>query len=67
MTIDIPVHSTGWALCDEYPSVPTHVDIELGRGYEGTIEQGMVLCVESCTGINDGRECVKIGNSGSGG
>lgn len=50
----------GVGLCDEYPSVPTHVDMERGRGYPGRIEQGMVLCVESCTGLNDGPECVKL-------
>lgn len=50
----------GVGLCDEYPSVPTHVDMEQGKGYPGTIEQGMVLCVESCTGLNHGHECVKL-------
>jgi len=50
----------GVGLCDEYPSVPTHVDAELGKGYPGVIEEGMVLCVESCTGRNGGRECVKL-------
>ncbi len=50
----------GVGLCDEYPSVPTHVDMEKGKGYPGTIEEGMVLCVESCTGLNQGRECVKL-------
>ena len=50
----------GVGLCDEYPSVPTHVDFEQGRGYDGTIEAGMVLCIESCTGFNDGPECVKL-------
>jgi len=50
----------GVGLCDEYPSVPNHVDAEQGRGYPGRIEKGMVLCVESCTGLNDGPECVKL-------
>ncbi len=50
----------GVGLCDEFPSVPTHVDVELGKGYPGTIEEGMVLCIESCTGLNGGRECVKL-------
>jgi len=50
----------GVGLCDEYPAVPTHVDMELGAGYPGTIEEGMVLCVESCTGHNEGPECVKL-------
>ena len=50
----------GVGLCDEYPSVATHVDWELKAGYPGTIEEGMVLCVESCTGLNNGKECVKL-------
>ncbi len=50
----------GVGLCDEYPSVPTHVDFEQGAGYPGVIEKDMVLCVESCTGLNGGRECVKL-------
>ena len=50
----------GVGLCDEYPSVPTHVDFEVGKGYPGIIEEGMVLCIESCTGLNGGRECVKL-------
>jgi len=50
----------GVGLCDEYPSVPTHVDADLGRGYAGVIEEGMVLCIESCTGRNGGSECVKL-------
>ena len=50
----------GVGLCDEYPYVPTHVDWEKGEGYGGTIEEGMVLCVESCTGLNDGPQTVKL-------
>ena len=50
----------GVGLCDEYPARPTHVDVEKGKGYDCIIEPGMVLCVESCTGLNDGRECVKL-------
>ncbi len=50
----------GVGLCDEYPYVPTHVDFEKGAGYDGIIEKGMVLCVESCTGHNEGPECVKL-------
>ncbi len=50
----------GVGLCGEYPSVPTHVDMERGAGYDGMIEEGMVLCIESCTGLNGGPECVKL-------
>lgn len=50
----------GVGLCDEYPYVPTHVDFEKGSGYRGEIKEGMVLCVESCTGHNEGPECVKL-------
>ena len=50
----------GVGMCDEYPYVPTHVDMEKGAGYPGVIEEGMVLCVESCTGPNGGPECVKL-------
>ena len=50
----------GAGLCDEYPAVPTHVDMDRGHGYEGVIVPGMVLCVESCTGVKGGRECVKL-------
>jgi len=30
------------------------------RGYEGEFQPGDVLCVESCTGLEGGRECVKL-------
>jgi Xaa-Pro aminopeptidase len=50
----------GVGLCDEYPAVPTHVDMEQGKGYPGVIEEGMVLCIESCTGFDGGHECVKL-------
>ncbi|MGI9482622.1 MAG: M24 family metallopeptidase [Hyphomicrobiales bacterium] len=49
----------GVGLCDEYPSVPTHVDYG-PSGYDGVFEPGNVLCVESCTGVEGGRECVKL-------
>ncbi len=47
-------------LCDEYPSGPTHVDMELGKGYPGTIEEGMVLCVEALAAPPGGSEAVKL-------
>ena len=50
----------GVGLCDEFPSVVPHFLWEQGKGYDGVITPGMVLCVESCTGLNGGRECVKL-------
>ncbi len=52
----------GVGLCDEFPQVPTHVDMQLegAEGYPGTIEEGMVLCVESCTGLSGGPDIVKL-------
>ncbi len=50
------IHGVG--MCDEYPRVnPVH------RGpnpYEGTLEAGMVVCVESFVGAVDEREGVKL-------
>ena len=54
----VAVHGVG--LCDEYPAIPTHVDMDNGAGYEGEFQPGDVLCVESCTGVEGGRECVKL-------
>ena len=54
----VAVHGAG--LCDEYPAVPTHVDMDQGEGYEGEFQPGDVLCVESCTGLEGGLECVKL-------
>jgi Xaa-Pro aminopeptidase len=54
----VALHGVG--LCDEYPSVPTHVDMDAGKGYPGVIEPGMCLCVESCTGSKEAGESVKL-------
>ncbi len=54
----VALHGVG--LCDEYPSVPTHVDMDAGGGYEGSFQPGDVLCVETCTGVDGGRECIKL-------
>jgi Xaa-Pro aminopeptidase len=54
----VVVHGVG--LCDEYPAIPSHVDMDQGEGYEGEFQSGDVLCVESCTGEEGGRECVKL-------
>ena len=54
----VALHGVG--LCDEYPSVPTHVDMDRGKGYDGVFEPGMCLCVESCTGSKRAGETVKL-------
>lgn len=54
----VALHGVG--LCDEYPSVPTHVDMDQGKGYDGVFEPGMCLCVESCTGSKRAGETVKL-------
>jgi Xaa-Pro dipeptidase len=54
----VALHGVG--LCDEYPSVPTHVDMDRDAGYEGIFEPGMCICVESCTGSARAGETVKL-------
>jgi Xaa-Pro dipeptidase len=49
----------GVGLADEYPSIPYLVDVERDL-YEGTIEPGMTLCVESYIGAVGGLEGVKL-------
>lgn len=49
----------GIGLCNEYPLIVTHDHFEAG-GYDGTIEAGMVLCVESLASEKGGRESVKL-------
>jgi Xaa-Pro dipeptidase len=51
--------SHGVGLADEYPDVVHPLDWE-SSGYEGAIEQGMTLCVESYIGAKGGREGVKL-------
>ncbi|MEO1191480.1 MAG: Xaa-Pro peptidase family protein [Pseudomonadota bacterium] len=51
------VHGVG--MSDEYPKIPYAEDWE-EFGYEGEIETGMVLCVESFTGSDQGGEGVKL-------
>ncbi len=51
------VHGVG--LADEYPSLKHWADFEL-KGYDGTVEEGMTLCVESYIGAKDGHEGVKL-------
>ena len=49
----------GVGLCDEYPAVCYPGDWET-RGYEGELEPGMVVCVESYVGQHGGHEGVKL-------
>ncbi len=49
----------GVGLCDEYPAVRYPSDWE-SVGYEGTLEPGMVVCVESYVGRHGGHEGVKL-------
>ncbi len=49
----------GVGLCDEYPSIYYPQDWAL-TGYDGVLEPGMVICVESYVGREGGREGVKL-------
>ena len=49
----------GVGLCDEYPAVPYPEDWERS-GYEGVLEPGMTVCVESYVGRHGGHEGVKL-------
>ncbi|HIE76128.1 MAG TPA: M24 family metallopeptidase, partial [Gammaproteobacteria bacterium] len=49
----------GVGLADEYPSIKHWVDFE-AKAYEGVLQPGMVLCVESFIGVEGGREGVKL-------
>lgn len=49
----------GVGLCDEYPACVYLEDLQSG-GYDGVIEPGMTLCVESYIGEVGGREGVKL-------
>lgn len=49
----------GVGLCDEYPSIRYAVD-QAAHGYDGVLEEGMCVCVESYVGRHGGREGVKL-------
>lgn len=49
----------GVGLCDEYPSI-YYPDAWPEYGYDGQLESGMVICVESYVGRVGGREGVKL-------
>ena len=51
------IHGVG--LADEWPSIKHWVDFP-GKGYDGVLEAGMTLCVESFIGAEGGREGVKL-------
>lgn len=53
----LAMHGVGMA--DEWPVIPLHVDFDGERAMSGTIEPGMVLCVESLIG-EVGSESVKL-------
>ena len=49
----------GVGLCDEYPSIRYPEDYE-EHGYDGVVEEGMILCVEAYVGADGGEEGVKL-------
>jgi len=49
----------GVGLCDEFPAVPYPEDWERS-GYDGVLEPGMIVCVESYIGRHGGQEGVKL-------
>ena len=51
------IHGIG--LCDEYPAIKHFGDFE-AKGYDGLIQPGMTLCVESYIGTSGGHEGVKL-------
>ena len=51
------IHGVG--LADEYPAIKYAQDFE-EKGYDGVLEPGMTLCVESFIGVEGGREGVKL-------
>ena len=51
------IHGVG--LADEYPNIKHRVDFA-AKGYDGIVEPGMTLCVESFIGAEGGKEGVKL-------
>jgi Xaa-Pro aminopeptidase len=49
----------GVGLCDEYPSIRYPEDTK-SYGYSGTLEAGMVICVEAYVGEVGGNNGVKL-------
>ncbi|MFT5113117.1 MAG: Xaa-Pro dipeptidase [Parasphingorhabdus sp.] len=54
-----PCVTHGVGMCDEYPKIPYFQDWSQS-GYDGVIEPGMVLCIESYVGESGGKEGVKL-------
>ena len=50
----------GVGLCDEYPASLYREDYAKGAGYDGELEPGMTICVESYMGEVGGDEGVKL-------
>ena len=53
----VMMHGVG--LCDEYPSIVYPTDFETG-GYDGNLEAGMCICLESYIGTEGGMQGVKL-------
>ena len=51
-------HGTG--LTGEYPYLVNDADYDSGANYDGVIEPGMTLCIESFIGDDSGGEGVKL-------
>ena len=54
------VMAHGVGMCDEYPAIAYINDWDEKNSYDGVIEAGMTLCIESYTGAEDGAEGVKL-------
>ena len=54
-----PVMMHGIGMGDEWPSIPWPIDWQ-EEGYDGVLEENMVLCVESFIGSDRGGEGVKL-------
>jgi Xaa-Pro aminopeptidase len=50
----------GVGLCDEYPASLYAEEYEAGAGYDGLLEPGMTICIESYIGEVGGAEGVKL-------
>jgi Xaa-Pro dipeptidase len=50
----------GVGLCDEYPASLYVEDYEAGAGYDGMLDPGMTICIESYIGEVGGAEGVKL-------
>ena len=54
-----PVMMHGIGMGDEWPSIPWPIDWE-HEGYDGVLEENMVVCVESFIASEHGGEGVKL-------